>query len=404
MRRLIVLAGVVVTASLLMTGCEYDVAQPHWNDEFVEPATPEITQIMPADAAPPGANTITIIGNHFAEGTDRNRVYFDRVPAEVITASPTSISVRRPNLVSEACEVRVVSFDALEVAKSGPYRVDSVWDEVGLFPENLALNAVTVDHNENVYVFQHSPRTIYKISPDGQMTELGTTSRAVTDAKYARIGGEETIIILNTNRSIQMLNLSTLEETEWIRITGRVSYGDFDRHGNFYAAGSRTDLQTVTADLREKPRPGMYSADDIHAVRVFQDHVYLAVTLARPADGEPVTGIWRHEIQDAEGNLGPRKLVLDWSTTGAFAESAINDIAFSQDGILYVATDHDNPVLMMHPDERIDVLYKEILPSYPVKCQWGTGNSFYMVLGGEERIAVRVDAGVPGAPYFGRSL
>ena len=75
----------LVSAVLMLTGCEYDVAEPQWTQPQPETPVPEITGMDPADVAGAGANTITITGVHFGASKEMNDVYFDNVQAEVIT-------------------------------------------------------------------------------------------------------------------------------------------------------------------------------------------------------------------------------------------------------------------------------------------------------------------------------
>jgi len=398
---------VFMTAIALMSGCEFKVAKPLWNEPFDAPAAPVITQIVPQNAALPGANTITIQGENFGPSSDENWVYFDNTAAELVSANASSIVVRRPDLITDSCTVKVVPRNAAAAATFGPYAVTAVWERVGGFLENLQLNDVTVDADGNLYVFQNSPRTVYKIAVDGTRTELlAQTERVVTDAKWIRSGGNPKIILLYRNRSVNVLDLSVSPPAEslWKKVAKTATYGDFDSYGTFYAGGSKTDLIIVTSDLTEKSAPGFYAMDNITSVRVFGGFVYLAVTLASPAAGDPAVGIWRHAILDNAGNVGQRELVLDWSATGAYAASAIKDITFSADGTMIVATDNADPFFMLGDGGAQDVLYKSILPSYPVQIEWGNGNAFYMILGGSEWNLVRVDMGGPGAPYYGRNL
>jgi hypothetical protein len=49
---------------------------------------------------------------------------------------------------------------------------------------------------------------------------------------------------------------------------------------------------------------------------------------------------------------------------------------------------------MFDPDKNSqDILYKGILPSSAQKLEWGNANYLYMVLGGNENTALRIDMG-----------
>ena len=82
----------------------------------------------------------------------------------------------------------------------------------------------------------------------------------------------------------------------------------------------------------------MYGTNEILDVQVAGESVFLFV------DGsDPELAIWKHAILDANGTLGPKELVLDWSTTGDYAESEFKDMVISKDNIMYIGTDNPQP-------------------------------------------------------------
>lgn len=115
--RPLAMATMVVVASLAaaMIGCKYNVEDPMWDKPYAYPATPTISQIQPS-SAPAGVNTIVITGQNLSGVPTINGVYFGIKPAEVMSSTSTSIVVRRPNLVTDSCTVKVVSDSALVVA------------------------------------------------------------------------------------------------------------------------------------------------------------------------------------------------------------------------------------------------------------------------------------------------
>ena len=161
----------------VMTGCKYDVAEPQWYKPFEAPASPTITQIQPSQATA-GVNTITIVGTNFADAPYVNGVYFDNVTAEIISASSTSITVRRPNLVTDSAVVKVVPPRALTVAKQGPYKISPVVTRYGGFLSNVQLSTVTLDAQENMYVVETPSRNVVQAMPNGDHVVKATLTRA----------------------------------------------------------------------------------------------------------------------------------------------------------------------------------------------------------------------------------
>ncbi len=384
---------------LIFSGCEYDVKSPLWYDDYTNPPNPVITRIEPANVAGPGVHKITIYGENFSTNPAKNFVYFDKKLAEQLNSTSTSITVRRPALISDSATIKVVSGDAVQVVKYSPYKVSSVCKEFGGFSENFALGGIAVDNAENVYVARNAtPRTIYKITPDSVRTDFSESTRNVTEML---VGPGNKLYLLMNFRRINQVDLSTGENTEYMDISKTVSFGDFDRHGILYVGGNKSDLFAVDAD-KNKKAIGVYALHNILGIRVFEDYVYVLATHTKPGDTDIVTGIWKHKITDTAGTLEAGELALDWSTTGAYAASTPYGITFTQTGDMLIATDNAQPIMILGRDGSQDVLYKDILPTYATNIEWGAGNYLYMLLDGEARKLLRIDMGAPGAPYYGR--
>ncbi len=396
MKRALTIIISVILIIKFLTACKYDVAEPMWEREFNDAPVPKIIQVNPLRAAP-GINTISIEGeNLYVNGTS---VYFDNIIAEIISFSPTKIIVRRPNLVSDACYLKVVPNQALVVAKYGPYKIDKVLEQYGSFLENLQLSTIAVDKNENIYVVEAASRNIVKVTPEGQKSIVGVATRVPTDAKF---GPDGNLYMCGNNRSVDLFDLKTGQAKDWLRLpSGRVvKFGDFDANGYFYTGGTRSDLVIIAPDLSLK-YAGLYSGDEILAVRVFNEYVYIA---SRKAGTQEAAKIWRHKIT-SPGNVGDRELVLDLSTYSEFSNRLIRNIAFSEDAKMFIGTDSPDPLLIFDlSSNQLDYFYKSIIPPYCKQLYWGNNNFLYLIIGdtaaGQQWTVYRVDMGMKSAPYF----
>jgi hypothetical protein len=372
--------GVWVSVSCLLlaglTGCEYDVATPKYYDKFDSPPTPKITRLIPETVAGGGVNTITIEGENFSSGADRNKVYFGNFDTEVISATPTSIVVRRPN-VTGLVTAKVVPYDAIEVARySVPYMVDTVITTYGGFMLNIQLQAIAVDNEENVYV-GYADKTVFKVPPGGETTTIGKSNRVVTSMA---MGNDGQLYLFANNATISKMNPTDGTDTDWVKLgTKKASFGDFDRNGNLYAGGKNSDLFVVQPGGTFAAL-GVYNTSDIRAIHVYNGYVYVAISGAGNA-----WSIFRHQILDAAGTLGDKQPVLDRTAAGVYSQSVFKDLAFSEDGVMYIATDYQQPIMMMNSDQSQDILYKYIIPSSPgpVMLAWGSGNYLYSIIGSQ---------------------
>jgi hypothetical protein len=144
--------------------------------------------------------------------------------------------------------------------------------------------------------------------------------------------------------------------------------------------------------------PGSYASDDILAIRVYNGYVYVA---SRTYGTQNPVKIWRNQI--IADNLGAQELVLDFGATGEFSSRVVNDIAFSSDGVMFVATDGDDPILSFDiSNQKMDIYYKGIVSPYCKRLAWGKANYLYLINGdataGQTWTVYRLDMGIAGAP------
>ncbi|HLP15928.1 MAG TPA: IPT/TIG domain-containing protein [Bacteroidota bacterium] len=361
-----------------MTGCKYDVAEPPYNKPLVSNGTPVITQVSPTSATP-GVNTITIQGQNFAAYPDSNFVYFGQTKSDVISYTSTSITVRRPNLVTAGCTIVIAPGNAITPAKSATqYAVTPVMEKYGNFVGNLQLSVVAVDKKDNLYAVLTASKKVVRIYPDGRRDTVGTILRDVTDA---RVGPDGYLYLIGlTSKYVQGINLNVTPSpgvvSQYKTLAPQMRCGDFDTSGYFYAGGAITaDLQIAKPGFASVTKSGLHPAEDIAAVRVFNGYLYVAGR----ATNKP-TKIWRHSISPG-GVLGAAELVAAFDST-SFSARTVKSLTFSTDGKMFIGTDSPDPLLVADISSlpaSLDLFYKGILPSSIKHMNWGMGNYLYMI-------------------------
>jgi len=406
-RFLTFIAFFMMVLMTFMINCEFDVTQPKWYEPPPTTKTVTITGIDPGEAAP-GVNYITLTGTNLTGAIDTltihsgqtdtsyqvvyNGVYFDRVLADVVAYSATSIKVRRPNLVSDACTVKIVSDSAFLVAKyPTPYKIAEVRQAYGSFLDNVPLAVVAVDGQENLFIVETNTKYIYKVTPAGDKTIIGTASRVPMDG---RIGPDGNFYLAENNRAVDKVDLTTGAVSRWVNLpSGKVvKFCEFDQNGYFYAGGTKTDLVVMPFNQSATAKnSGFYASQEILALRCYSGYIYVASRTS----SEPLK-IWKHAI-GAGGALGAQELALDMSST-AFAGRMIKSIAFNAKGEMFLATDSPDPVLIVDPVAKtVDYYYKAILPGYCKYFSWGSKTFNYLICGDtdaqENWLVYRVDMG-----------
>jgi len=377
----------IVSIVTIITSCEYDVAEPLWENPFVFSPSPTVSSMEPPNEAVPGVNNIVIHGEGF-DGLTNENIFFE-IPytttpnAEIVELTSTSITIRRPNLATDSAYFKINKFSdstsAGFVVRYGPYKIDPVTEQYGSFLENLDLGGIAVDNAQNIYVaYANSVNSnVYKVTPSGDKTLLQTTTRLPASIT---LGSDGWIYLFSTNRLIERIHSETGEKEEWHRLatSRQIKTGAFDANGYLYVSGFKTDLFVIRPDSASNatnlyPTTGV---DSIFSLKVYGEAniQYLYVAGGSPAGHF----IWRHPI-DTGGTLGPQEVVTN---LGSFTSNVIRDFALSSDGKIFIATDGPNSFLINNPaDGSSDYFYKNIVPPYAKFMCWGSENYLYMING-----------------------
>jgi len=395
------------TTLILMTGCEYDVAEPQWYEsEFTEPQlAPKINSIDPS-AVVPGVNIVTIRGEYLNSVPD-GRIYLE-MPGPVVTTpdiiekTSSYITIRRPNLITDSCRVKLVPDTGL-VIKSPPFLIDPVIEEYGSFLESVELGGIAADNAQNIYVAYANSATsnIYKITPAGDKSVLQISTRLPSGIT---LGSDGWLYVFSTNRLIERVHTETGEKAEWHRLktSRQIKTGALDANGYLYVAGYKTDLWVIRPDSTSDastlyPTSG---ADSLHSLKVYgpAGNQFLYIAGGSPAGHF----IWKHAINN-DGTLGLQEVVTN---LGTYASSVVRDFAIASDGRIFIATDGPNSMLVFNPaDGSLDLFYKDIIRPYSRFMRWGNANYVYLINGStntdpalaETWAVYKVDMGINGA-------
>jgi hypothetical protein len=420
--KLIVVTLFILVSMLIVIGCKYDVAQSPWEKPAVANAeTPTITGVVPSEALP-GVNSITIHGKDFNDSLAGNIVYFDSFIANIVSNTDSTITVLRPNVVTNSASIKVVSDGALLVAKyPNPYKVSPVLEKWGSFMENVELSVAAVDAADTLYVVATNSRKIYKITPSGDKSPLKINDTTETVLPWVpadmRFGPNGNLYITSApagSREIAMIDIKTrVATTRWRYLAqGRLAkYCDFGDNGFMYLGGG-SDLYYLNLSTAPTGNPASYTVtssglyptaggNTILAMRVYKGYVYVSAIKGTNR------GIWKHVI-NTNGTLGAGTLVLDWNTT-KFGSSPIRDIknfALSSDTstILVQVRDTIEKVenLIIVKPQGIESVYRGIVRPYGVFFDWSKSTNYIYMIGGntspsEEWNVYRVDIGAKSA-------
>lgn len=393
---------------ILLSACDYKGPAEIYIENQPSGKSPVILSVEPPDSAISGITEIHLIGEGFSSISDSNLVYINHQQVELKEVSPTLIKVYRPNMVGDSLMIQVLVPSALDIGEYGPYKLAQVTFEHGDF-ESGGIGktyGIAVDSDENVYVA--SRKIIYKVTPDGERTDLVKTDFSNLDNMM--IGPDGYLYMVRGKKDVYRVNTISPGDVEtFVKVPENVDVCDFDENKNLFVAGKK-GLFAVQPDGSQKTVGQFEGGDyDINSLRVFAGSIYTIVEYNGDDTSIPQHGIWKSQILNGTGELGGKELVFDWTQADDFANSTMSSITFAEDGDMYVGMSDDPtyPILVIHSDNTYEPLYHDstILMVIADQIVWGNGLSGYINRGISSTSGikiVRIGMGKPGAPYFGR--
>ena len=361
---------IILSVCLLLTiliGCEYKNPAVIYDKDQQPTDPPAITSVGTGNSAWAGITELKIKGTNFSPVLENNAVYFNSYKALLKSAVPTELLVLPPDVVGDSFTVKVVVTEAEQLAQFGPYKLEKIYKQTG---ESGEFNAIAVDNEGNIYAnVKSTARKIIKITPDGEQTDYGNVT--FNKASAMKMGNDGYLYIQKENdKNLYRIAPGGGTVEKYAKAKKNVNYFDFDEYGNIFSGGTRYGLQVINSELTAVD-PELYKNSDIRGVRVYNGFVYTTV------ETDTQTAIWKNQISP-DGSLGDPELYFDWIETESLSDTiiTINDITFSADGDLYVATDHDDPIIIIGMDGSVSVLYEGVLDSPIKNFIWG--NSYFL--------------------------
>lgn len=406
----------LLASLMFVAGCKYNVTTPLWDQPYTALVAPQITSVNPSSEAKPGVSTITISGHHFivpaSDPTvpDTTLVYFGSYIADVVSIDTTTIVVRRPNLVTDTCVIKVAPHNPIAEAIYGPYKLDAVIENYGGFLSNLQLGGIVVDNSEKIYVTETVSLVIHEASSATDNIKLSNGNGKTNGTPWGACWGPDGFlyIMAGSSRGIDKVNPTSGTVTQkWVQLPKSVKFGDFGPGGYLFTGGTKTDLYIVPSYLSgsltssQAKTSGSYAADTIFAVKVFNGYVYVA---SKSGTTREPTRIWRNKLL-TDSTLGSREQVVDMNTT-SFSSEPISGIAFSSAGTMYISTASTDPLLVVDPTSgKVDNFYKGIVPPYCAGLCWSKTSNYLYIISGNTAAAqpwtvMRIDMGVNGGANF----
>lgn len=390
------------------SGCDNEVTPSFYDADKTEGPTPIINSVQPESRAIAAVTPITIDGENFMADSSAVKVYFGNQYGEIMSVSPTQISVMSPN-VKGALGIRISTIQAVQFSNSYDYYLEPA--TIDLYPlagdEDNVPVTITLDNDENIFS-SNSSLGVVKITSDSS-SELYSPRAGETYFTSMRFGEDGTLYAARNLYAVFSIPPGGgVKNSPYYLFPSRdikISKLEFDPMGNLWAGGANDSLYRIDSDESHSAFPFAYN---VTAMRIFIDNgITYLYTAAQDENG--LTTIKRSPISET-GDLGTEETYFDFS--GEYgADYSVNDIEFAADGEMFLATDMTDPIVYVKPDKSAGFLYPHIILKSPaLSLAWGTDEYLYYV---REEISdasgavsvpqtiVKVNLMKQGAPHYG---
>ncbi len=391
-----------------LAGCSNEVTPSFYTDPSPSSlgATPSISSIDPPNSALAGVTNITITGSNFLSDTSAIKVYFGKQAGTIISATSTQLTVIPPNTPG-TMKIKISTNTAVLFSNTYDYVLNP--SAVDWYPDlkdhtNQPMNII-VDNSGNLYSSNYA-MGIVQIAPDSSSI-LYSAKGGETYWTRMRMGIGGVLYAARGNQAIFTVPSGGGKNSAYVVLsptTLKLSQIEFDPSGNLWAAGNNSAIYKIKPDKSYSSYPFNYN---VTAMRIFVSggtpYLYVA------AQKDSLTTIMRMPI-DANGNLGTSENYFDFS--GNYGSGyLVNDLTFSNDGEMYLATNLPLPIVYINVDKSFGILYSRVLLNSPaLSLAWGTGNFLYYVrkqindASGNfllPQTIVKLDLQKTSAPYYG---
>jgi hypothetical protein len=398
--------GVAVTLGLF-SGCakkpDPSVFEPSW----VSLPAPTITSLSPPGSALAGVTVITITGTNFSPALTNNLVYFGAAPGTVLSASPTTLTVRSPLVVSDTLLVTVSVLGSQYFSNYVQYALKSAVSRFSVPKLGEDANGITCDAAGFVYVSlvdssSGSGLGLWKISPtqigakrDTANAHLYSATPGVTKWTGLKMGPGGVLYAARNLQALYKIPAGGGAGAVWVLFPGgtKIYDFDFDANHNVWAGGANNSIYSITPAGQVKAFPFVGTC---RSFRVYNGSLYVG------AKTDSLESVWSFPIVSSD-SLGPPTKYFDFSARYAPNGPGVQCITFTSDGDLYIGTDAPEGIIIVHQGGATEPMYPGIIFPEPVAFAWGLGSNL---------IVSRLGATIPhsilvvntlklSAPYYG---
>lgn len=387
----------VLALVLTLAACDSGEGSSLYDPNATDNAAPVIASVTPGGVVLAGVDVVTITGQNFSATLADNIVVFDDAAGNsangtILSASPTQIEVRVPNLPNAALRIRVAVVGAQNYSNAVSFPLTPAFVRFGEIGRTEIPFGIAADADGTLYVSlsnEGSSVGVQRISAEGERDPSLYFASSFPWPGLARVG--DRLIGVRRLRAVFELPeggaqrvVSAFQPTtlSLVAVTGGPD-------GTIYSGGNTMTLFRIAADgsTSETPFPATIRA------LAFANGTLYAVSGA--TDDAP-SRVYALAVS-ADGSVGTPTVVGDLPTDGDLPVLgdrlvAGNAIAVAEDGTLLIGLNRmTDPIVVMSASGTTTPLYPGVIAGPVTALDYGAGSQLYMVRGASDDPDVDVD-------------
>lgn len=386
----------VLLATLALNSCSDPEIPSLYEPDAVYRAQPLIESISPAGSAIAGIDTLVIKGSGYSTVLAENSVYFNVLPAAILFATSTQLTVKAPLVIGDSVGVRIAVVGSLLFSNTAKYELKAGVAAFGGLGAGELSTALCTDATGNLFVGYSSGGVeagLLKFAPSGTRSNYAPATAGVAWWTSLKMGPGGYIYAARNFRALYRFSpRGGSSAALWLAlpIGAVISDFDFDQEGNLWGGGNGTNLYRIAPDKAVTVFPFI---GNVRSLRVYGGSLYFA---AKTGEEEK---IWRAPI--SLSGMGTPEVYFDFGAS--YPTKVPLGLTFSSDGFMLIGTNAPEGIVVLTPAKSPGV------PFGAYSASFGTGVSFFAWGSGEDLYASTANGvllrfgmrGKTSAPYYG---
>lgn len=362
----------MMIVGMAFVGCTKVDPASLFDENYQPKPAPVISSVSPDNGYFAGFEEIVITGSNFTANTSELFVYFNERRATILSASPTQIVVRTPNMVADSIGIKVSVLGVAEFSNSWRYRLEALFRNVVDFAANQNPWIAALDADGKYYISLEesgSPNGVNTFASDGTLITAGYAPAQSWFYRAGKVGPDGGLYLVRGGAVPFLYRVPPGGgvAASWASGIGRTEDVVFDASGNAWTAGTNENNAANSRLNRISPASVItrYAFNaQVYALAYFNNHIYLAGT--RGSDSY----IWRVELL-ADLIPGDEQVVVNLTATGAAsATSRPTALAIAGDGTIFVGMSGASPLYQVSPAGVVTEMYPGILTGNILKMDY----------------------------------